>query len=88
MDADAGDGTALLQPTDASAPQLLTCAFCLATAPPGGQLDNLTTDSYRSLHPSVPQGVLEDDAPVPVVCTTCFNFLYREYNRKVHYTSN
>jgi hypothetical protein len=50
------------------------CGFCLS--------ERGKKDKYRSLHPSVPQSLLEDDTP-PLVCTPCYNFLYGEFARKV-----
>ena len=50
------------------------CGFCLS--------ERGKKDKYRSLHPSVPQSLLEEDTP-PLVCTPCYNFLYSEFARKV-----
>jgi hypothetical protein len=58
----------------AASPVPVRCGFCLS--------ERGKKDKYRSLHPSVPQSLLEEDTP-PLVCTPCYNFLYGEYARKV-----
>lgn len=57
----------------AASPVPVRCGFCLS--------ERGKKDKYRSLHPSVPQSLLEEDTP-PLVCTPCYNFLYSEYARK------